>query len=173
MAGDDTLTTLLIAGAVIGTGGAALAAAPALAGTAFAASAGTLSTIGTVASVGLVGAGVQAQRRASQEAKVQIEEQREQERTAFALQEEQRERELAGILSSQTAMFGARGISLGSGAPQVAAEQSMSAATRESRSGSLGLQFRDSGLSSSARAESQRSRAAITGGVTQGISLLT
>jgi len=182
MAGDNqTLTTLLMAGAVIGTGGAALAAAPSVAagtsvlgsfGTTLAASAGTLSTIGTVSSIGLIGVGTMAGIRAAEEAKIQLQEQQEQEKTAFALENEQREKDLRSILSSADAAFSSRGVSLGSGTPLLVGQTSTSEFNRESRIASLGQQFSQSGLSSSIRAKSSEATASAVRGVTQGVSLL-
>ena len=170
MAGDYTITTLLVAAAVVGTGGAALAAVPAVAAgtgafaTGLVAASGTLATVGTVATLGLTAQAALTGREAAQQRKVDIEEQANQERTSLAKQRRSREESITSILSSQQAIFGARGIALGSGVSQTAAQQSTGQFTRESATASLGGQFRQTGFRNAAAGESLKARSAITGG---------
>lgn len=187
-----TAGTLLFAAAVIGTGGAALAALPALAGTAAVAggaaatagaigtagtiaglSAGTLATIGTLGSVGMsVLSGIQGKEAADFE-RAQIETQQRQEDVKASEDRARRERGLSDILSSQRAIFGARGISLGSGVAQTAASESISEANREGSISALNTATGKSSLALSSGQLAKEGRAAVTGGIVRGATLLS
>lgn len=190
MSGDSgTLTTLLMAAAVVGTGGAALAAVPALAGTAAVAggaaatagaigtgatiagmSAGTLATIGALGFTGL--SAVQSSQAAKFE-KAQIKQQMKQEEVNVAQQKLETETRLADTLSTQRAMFGARGVSLSSGTPVTAATASRSEANRQLANQTFGGQLTQSSLQLQSGQKTRESRAAITRGLASGASLLS
>ena len=152
----NTAGTLLMAAAVIGTGGAALAALPAVAGAAAAggavsgalvAGSSTLATLGTVGTIGSqLFSGFQGQQAAEFE-RSQIEQQQRQEDVKASEDRAGRERKLSDILSSQRAIFGARGVSLSSGVATTAASASISEANRESSISALNTATAKSSLS--------------------------
>jgi len=164
MSGGNTLTTLLTGAAIVGTGGAALA--PTLGLTATTAS--TLSTIGVVAgsSLAVVG-GLQASKGIEFEEK-QYKEQIDREKVSASIESEQREKRLRRVLSSQRALFASRGIALGSGVSQTAAQVSTSEATREYRVASLGSGYRMRQSAYGAQQKAIESRTAVTGGLARG-----
>jgi hypothetical protein len=188
MSGDNgLLTTLLMGAAVIGTGGAALGAiAPAALGGAaatattaavpgfFAANAGIFSAIGGVASAGLnIMQGAAAQDAAEFE-RQQILERNEQEKVQYAIDNADRERKLADILSTQTAIFGARGLALGTGVSGRANEVSQSEGNRGDAISSLDRATSQRQLITSASQKRKEGKAAFTTGVgTAGKSLLS
>ena len=184
--------TLLFAAAVVGTGGAALAAVPALAGTAAVAggaaatagaigtggaiaglTAGTLATIGTLGSVGMsVLSGIQGKEAADFE-RAQIETQQRQEDVKASQDRARRERSLSDILSSQRAIFGARGVSLGSGVASTAESASVSESNREGSIAALNTATNKSSLALSSSQLAKEGRAAVTGGLVRSASLLS
>lgn len=187
MAGDNTLGTLLAGAALVGTAGSAAlgagiatgaqgavgAVGPTLVPTLFGATASTLSAIGTVGAVGSVAlAGFEGQ-RAAQFEQAQIATQRRSVEVEEARRRAQRERELSDILSSQQAIFGARGVALGSGVPETAARESISAATREQSISALNTAGQLSALTRSSQQLALEGRAAVTGGLTQAGTLLS
>lgn len=183
MSGGNTLQTLLIAAAVVGTGGAALAAVAPLTFAAGAAAAGfstvaaattTFSALAGVASAGMsIVGGIQSGQAAKFEQR-QIQEQQQMVTVQAATDRAQRELKLNQILSSQTAMFAARGVMLGSGSPVTAAQDSIGQANSEQNIADLNNASREVQLSDSSKQKALEARAAQTGGFIKGAtSLLT
>lgn len=142
MAKNSTLTMLALAGVGIATGGLALpalagaGAATAAGGAAAAATssfslAGALSGAGAFLSAGASYLQGQAQAQAQEIQAAQGRLDLAGEQAQFALEEEDRQRRLRGMLSTQTAMFGASGIS-SSGVGDVIALDTIGTVNRES-----------------------------------------
>ena len=147
MAGDNFLSTLLMGAAVIGTGGAALGAlgvgaTAATAATAtsaavaatpgfFAANAGIFSAISGIASAGLNVMQGNATKQAAEFERKQILERNDREKLQYAIDNANREARLADILSTQTAVFGSRGVAAGSGVALTAKNVSVGEANAE------------------------------------------
>lgn len=178
---NQALGTLLMAAAVIGTGGAALAALPAVGAAAAAGSAtaaalvGASSTLATIGTIGAVGSSVFSGMQASEAAKferAQIKQQMKQEEVNVAQQKLDTEQRLADTLATQRALFGARGVSLSSGTPVTAASSSISEANRQLANQTFGGELTQGSLRLQSGQKKLESRAAITRGITQGVSLL-
>lgn len=181
MSGDNGLvTSLLLGAAVIGTGGAALAAAPAVAGAmggigAFAtANAGLLATVGALGSAGgMVMQGFQ-QKEALELERQQILAQNEREKTQYAVEKADREARLSDILSTQTAVFGSRGLMLGTGGTQRAQEVSVGESNKEQAISNLNRKTNERQLLFKADQKKREGRSAVISGFTNaGRSLLS
>lgn len=175
MSGDNALQTLLIGAVVIGTGGAALGAlAPAMAGGFFAANAGILAATGAIAGAGMsVLSGFQ-QQDALEFERSQILERNERDKVQFAVENARRESELSDILSTQTAVFGSRGIMLGTGLTKRAREISVGEGNRATAISSLNAATNERQLLSKASQKRIEGKSAVVSGfVSAGQSLFS
>lgn len=184
----------LMAAAVIGTGGAAIgaiapaafaggtAAVAATADTAavaavpgfFAANASIFSGIAGLASAGMqVGSGIMAGQAAKFEQQ-QIETEQQMQETQAATDRAQRELKLNQILSSQTALYAARGVALGSGSSLTEAQNSISQANSDQNVAGLNSSLKEQQLSDTSSQKALEAQSAQTGGFARaGISLLS
>lgn len=174
MSGDNFLGTLLMGASVIGTGGAALGAlgvgATAATATAaatpgfFAANAGIFSAVSGISSAGLNLMQGQTQKDALEFERQQILERNDREKLQYAIDNANREQRLADILSTQTAVFGARGVAAGSGVALTAKNVSVGEANTEAAIGSVNASSNSRQLLSAASQKKIEGRTAQIGG---------
>lgn len=185
MSGDNFLQTLLMGAMVVGTGGSAIGA---IAPTAFGGAAATATAAATPgffaansgifsALSGIAGAGMQflqgeAAADAAEIERQQILERNEQEKVDYAIENAEREKRLSDILSTQTAVFGSRGIAAGSGVAIRAAEVSNSEGNKGAAISDLNQKVSSRQLMTSASQKRLEGRSArISGSINAGKSL--
>lgn len=190
MAGDNLLGTLLMGASVVGTGGAALGAlgvgaTAATAATAtsaavaatpgwFAANAGIFSAISGVASAGMNIVSGAASKQAAEFERQQILQRNDREKLQYAIDNANREARLADILSTQTAVFGSRGVAAGSGVALTAKNVSVGEANTEAAVSDFNANSNNRQLLSAATQKKLEGRTAMTGGYAKaGKSLLS